>query len=260
MEKGYQKTILYLIRRNLLCARLMAPTRQIRSLGPLFCTWLCLLLLGCARQAIEFPPYPVDPDDPDAQLNAAIDAFQSAEDSLHRKDKRDYAHKGMIYAERCLELDPSKAPCYFYKATNTGLYYEAHIFGYPTGMVRIAEAAQKVLELDPGYEAGGAYRILGKLYLEAPSFNIGSNEVTRDLEKSQQYLKQAVTDYPDYPENHLFFAELCLAIDEVELARTHYDIARRQIDQGHYSERERRSWYRIMKELKQELKKRSEWE
>jgi hypothetical protein len=234
----------------------MAITRQALTLG----TLLCVMMLGCTRQAIDFPDYPVDPNDPEAQLKAAIDAYEWAEDALHRKDKRDYAHKGMFYAERCLELNPDMAPCYFYKATNTGLYYEANIFGYASGMVTIAEAAQKVVELDPDYEAGGGYRILGKLYLEAPSFNIGSNEVTRDLEKSQEYLQKAVTDYPDYPENHLFFAEVCLATDDVVLARKHYDIARQQIAEGDYTERELRSWYRTMGELKQQLKKRSDWD
>lgn len=210
-------------------------------------------LLACAHPAIEFPSYPVDDFSFEDHLRAARDASQLANRTRQRSEKMAIAKKGMYYAARCSELRPQLAPCYFYLALNTGLYYEARVIGYPTGVKRIVVAARKVIALDPSYESGGAYRILGKLYLELPTFSLGAPLVRRDLEKALAYLKSAIAIAPDYPENHLFLAETLAARDELAEANQHLQIAREQMKQKRYSGEDLESWKKIIRQLEKKL-------
>lgn len=209
--------------------------------------------LACSRMARDFPRYSVREFVAADQLKAAQDAYALASKTRTRWDQMGLAKKGIFYAKRCIELSPQEAACHFYEALNTGLYYQARVIGYPSGMVRITEAAQKVIEIDPTYEEGGGYRILGKLYLEAPSFNLGTNKVQRDLEKSRSYLKQAIAVAPSYPENHLFLAETLVAMKDFGQARYHVKIAREKLKTDGFSSKDQKSWHKLMQEIEKKL-------
>lgn len=221
---------------------------SLRQLSMLVILFL-LTPLACSRMAKEFPSYAVDTESASDQLRAAEDAYRLASQAKTRGDQMGLAKKGMHYATRCQELAPKQAACYFYQALNTGLYYEAKVLGYPTAMVRIANAAEQVIALEPSYKDGGGYRILGQLFLKAPAFNLGNNEVTRNLEKSKSYLEQAVALVPDYPENHLFLAETLVAMEEWEKARKHLEVAREQVAKQTYPDKDVREWEELIREL-----------
>jgi tetratricopeptide (TPR) repeat protein len=225
----------------------------------LILTLALVLFIGgaCSRVAKEFPSFTVREDIVDDQLKAATEAYTLANEAKTRGDQMGFAKKGIFYARRCADLAPEKAACYFYQALNTGLFYEAKIFGYPKAMVRIAKAAHKVNELEPSYEHGGGYRILGKLYLEAPSFNIGSDEVTRDLDKSQLYLEEAVKTDPNYPENHLFLAETLIEQEDWTRAHQHLEKAEVLIRETDYPASDMKYWKELTRKMKKTLKKKS---
>lgn len=228
---------------------------QLRTLQFIPLLLLIVAHLSCAHAPVDFPKEPVDPDNAAAQLSAAKEAYQLASQAQKKGDKIGLAEMGMAFAERCAILAPQEPACPFYQALNTGLYYEARVFGYPTGMVKIAGAAKRVIDLDAGFDQGGAYRILGKLYLEAPSFNIGSNEITRDLDKSRHYLENACSVAPDYPENHLFLAETLVALKEKDEAREQVSIAEEKIKTGQFTQQELSEWKIILTKLQKALNK-----
>jgi hypothetical protein len=63
---------------------------------------------------------------------------------------------------------PEEAGCYYYRAVNTGLYHEVKIVGYQKGVKQMIEDCEMVIKLDPKYDHGGAYRILGQIYTKLP--------------------------------------------------------------------------------------------
>ena len=74
-------------------------------------------------------------------------------------------------------------------------------------MGRIREHLNRVLELNPGYEYGGAYRVLGRLDAKAPGFLGG------DKAKAEELIKKAISLAPEYWHNHLFLADLYYKTD-----------------------------------------------
>jgi len=72
-------------------------------------------------------------------------------------------------------------------------------------VVKIKNYAEKTIELDPSYEAGGGYRTLGRLHFKTPRipFLISwpRKKIALDL------LEKAVKEGPENLTNHLFYAE-----------------------------------------------------
>lgn len=132
-----------------------------------------------------------------------------------RSRARDLAERGIELAERCRALAPEEAGCYYWRAVATGLYHRVHLIGYQRGVKRMIDDCKKVIQLDPGYDHAGAYRILGELYTRLPQTGGGSESITRDLELAEEYLRLAVRLAPDYPENHIALAKTLLARDDV---------------------------------------------
>ncbi|OGP15956.1 MAG: hypothetical protein A3I75_01030 [Deltaproteobacteria bacterium RIFCSPLOWO2_02_FULL_50_16] len=178
--------------------------------NPLSLGWMMIALFflqSCSHIAQNFPSYPVNQENIDDLLKATTDAYHLAEKVKARGDQMLVAKKGMRYADLCLQKNKSLPDCHYYKALNTGLYYEARVVGYHKGLKIIVEEAQKVIDLDPSYDYGGGYRVLGRLYAKIPAFAVGKTAVRRDLDKSIDYLQKAITIAPHYPENYLFLAD-----------------------------------------------------
>jgi len=77
----------------------------------------------------------------------------------------------------------------------------------------IKKEMTKVLELDPGYEYGGADRVLGRLFTKLPSFLGG------DKTKAEDHLRKAVGLGPRYWLNHLYLADLLIGQKRIQEAR-----------------------------------------
>jgi hypothetical protein len=76
---------------------------------------------------------------------------------------------------------------------------------------RVRDLGQIVVELDPAYEQGGGYRILGRLHDQCPRIPFLTGWVSRD--RGQQYLRQALALDPASTVDQVFLAEAILAHD-----------------------------------------------
>jgi len=73
---------------------------------------------------------------------------------------------------------------------------------------RVRDLAQTVIEIDPLFEDGAGYRVLGRLHSEAPSIVFITGWVSR--EKALQYLRRAHQIAPSHTANSFFLAEAIL--------------------------------------------------
>jgi hypothetical protein len=212
-----------------------------------------LWTLSCASSS-HIAPESIEPGSFEEYARLSQEHYEKAERTNTRKGKMNLTKQGMMQGDRCVAKNPNYAPCYFYRALNTGLYYQNRIIGYPTALTMIAADAQKVIQLDPNFEQGGGYRLLGKLYLEAPGLGLGMTAITRDLHKAAFNLGQAVQKAPEYAENHLFLAEVLVELQDKEHARQHVLETRRLMQIGSYREKDRKTWKKILRKLERELR------
>jgi len=188
---------------------------------PLFRWSCCLLLLGFTGACV--PKYV--PDDLSRLKNtrdlgmASQQAYQQAKSAEDKKDKLKYANAGILYSEKCLKQEPEKPLCLYYNVLNRGLYIQNHVVNYQSALKIMIENCKVLTEVDPAYEHAGCYRILGDIYAKAPGFSLNPKNITRDLDKSAEYLKKAVELSPDYPLNHLFYARILEELGDAEEAK-----------------------------------------
>jgi len=130
--------------------------------------------------------------------------------------REDYYDKGLKYAERLLQEQPGGAAGHYWKAVNlAGL---ADTGGKLRGrklLPDIMEELRRSLALDEAYDHGGAHRVLGRIYYEAPRppFSVG------DLQKSLTHLTAAVRLAPATSTNHLYLAETLIRLGQTAEAR-----------------------------------------
>jgi hypothetical protein len=99
---------------------------------------------------------------------------------------------------------------HYYLAANLGLAIHDHPLQAADNLSRLEQALQKAVQLAPATDAGGPLRLLGMLYLKAPSWPAGIG----DGDKALDLLKQAAQTYPAHPLNHLFYAQALWEVDE----------------------------------------------
>lgn len=138
------------------------------------------------------------------------DSAVAAEATGNKKEKARIAQTGIQLANDCIMKTPEDALCYYWRAVNTGLYYEAHIVGYQDGLKSMVADCEKAIRLNDKIEHGGPYRTLGKIYTDVPETTITKNGVTKDLDLAINYLRKAIQVAPNYPENHIYLAEAFL--------------------------------------------------
>lgn len=73
---------------------------------------------------------------------------------------------------------------------------------------RLRDLAQTVVDMDPLYEDGAGYRILGRLHAEAPKIPFITGWISH--EKGVQYLRRAYQVSPQHPVNCFFLGEAIL--------------------------------------------------
>lgn len=134
------------------------------------------------------------------------------------KQKISYSKKGIDLSNQCVEFFPKEVGCYYYRAVNTGLYYETTGIGYQKGLKKMIKDLKTVINLDDSYEEGGAYQILGNIYLHVPSFSLSKNSVTKDINKAYLYAQKAMKKNPKNLENRFLLAEVLLEMGDDEEA------------------------------------------
>jgi tetratricopeptide (TPR) repeat protein len=217
-----------------------------------------LLMAACASTPKSGPITSADIGHMTASelITQARESSEHAQNVKDDESQRNWALHGISVAEQCLMRAPEEPGCYYYRAINTGLYHEVKIIGYQKGVKQMIDDCEMVIKLDPKYDHGGAYRILGQIYAKLPQSVGRPDSITRDLDKAENYLRQAVRIDPDYPENHLFLAETLFEKEKfaeatAELAAASDLSPRWRLDKSHDT------WQSSIKELQRKITKKN---
>lgn len=122
-----------------------------------------------------------------------------SEEALHQSDLREksrLAVQGIEFADRCLKKDKSQVGCYYYRAVNRGLDLETRVVRVKKELKLMMADFNKVIELDPSYDNGGAYQALGYVFLKAPKMPVLGKEIRRDLNKAMAYAQKSLKVAP----------------------------------------------------------------
>ena len=114
----------------------------------------------------------------------------------------DLFQKGIDWSKKAIELNPKSAGGHFWLGVNNGKYGESRGILKSLFLVGpIKDEMQQVISIDPAYEHGGAYRVLGRMYFKLPGFAGGG------IDKSITNLKKSLEYAPNVSTTHVFLAE-----------------------------------------------------
>jgi tetratricopeptide (TPR) repeat protein len=131
-----------------------------------------------------------------------------------KDDKRRVFEMGIYHGKKAVQAAPDKAEGHYWLAVNYGSYGEVKGVLKSLSLVKPLKAElNKVLEIDPAYDDGGADRILGRVYYELPGF-FGGNK-----KKSLEHLLKSRDLGPRVGITRLYLADTYLALDDIEKAR-----------------------------------------
>jgi len=154
-----------------------------------------------------------DPENLEALWKAARILYWLGDHSP-KEEKAAIFEKGIEYAKRGVALDDNCVPCHYWLGINYSVYGEAKgIIKSINLLAPIKAEMNKVIELDPGHDQGGAYRILGRIAFKLPRIFGGSKK------ESVEYLKKSQAISPHNIMTHVFLAETYLGMKEKELAK-----------------------------------------
>lgn len=121
--------------------------------------------------------------------------------------------KGVNAGKKAVEVNGKDPAGHYWLGVSYGKYGEAKGILKSLSLVDpTKEEMQKVIELDPNYEGGGAYRVLGRLYFKLPGLFGGSNK------KAVENLQTSIKIAPERLISHVFLAEVYLDTDKKDLA------------------------------------------
>lgn len=147
---------------------------------------------------------------PEAGVKAAACYLVLARDGADKRRRLADAKKGRLLAEQVIRADTQNAFAHYIYAYCTALVAENNSAQGLQLVGVIEREALEAVNLDPRVDRGGGDRLLGELYLRAPSFPMSVG----DFGKAIFHFKRAVSLAPDYVENRLGLAEALLAEDE----------------------------------------------
>lgn len=120
-----------------------------------------------------------------------------------KEQKLDVYQKGVDAAKQAIALNPKSVAGHYWLGVNYGVYGSAKGVMESISLVNPIKAEMAtVIELAPDYEAGGPYRVLGRLYYKLPGIFGGDND------KAMEYLRTAVKKGPHRYLNHIYLAEV----------------------------------------------------
>lgn len=129
-----------------------------------------------------------------------------------KTDQKKYLEKGRDFAQRLSWEKPHEVAGHYWLALNIGGL--AEMSGDLSMIPVIVKEMKIAAALDASYNQAGPYRVLGRVYFEAPPWPLSVG----DLQKSVQHLRQAVKLAPTNSTNHLFLAETLLDLGQTDQA------------------------------------------
>jgi len=134
--------------------------------------------------------------------------------SEDKKEQKTVFSQGIYYGKKAVNLEPEKPDGYYWLGVNYGKYGEVKGVLKSLSLVNpIKDAMNKVIELDPTYEDGGAYKVLGRVYFKLPGFAGGSKE------KSLEHLLKSKELDSNDALTRLYVADTYLALKRIDESR-----------------------------------------
>ena len=211
---------------------------------------LIFTCLSCAAPKYT-PPDLTQTRSPEELGLKSQEAYQQAKLQTDKDEKLKLSQAGIAYASRCLAIAPRTPGCLYYRVLNTGVFIKNHIPNYQKGLRQMVADCETLNGIQPDYEHGGCYRVLGNIYAQAPSFSLNPKNITQDLDKSVEYLQEAVKIDPKYPLNQLFLARYLEATGDKAQAKAHLQEFDR-LDQSNLDS-EYQDWKQDREKLAQKL-------
>jgi tetratricopeptide (TPR) repeat protein len=158
------------------------------------------------------------------------------------EDKKAAFGNGKEAGIRAISLNPAGVEGYFWYAVNLGEWGQANGIMNSLEQVKpMKKALEKSVVINPNYDNGGGYRVLGRLYFKAPSvISVGDNK------KSIEYLKKALAKDTTHKLTILFLAETLMDEGEYKEALSYLEQAANAPIVSH-RETEEKSWLRDIK-------------
>lgn len=124
-----------------------------------------------------------------------------------------YYHEAMEVSLRATHRHPADPGPHYWLGVASGLLADVEGGFKALKLVDVTEQQMEtVIKLDPAYDYGGAYRVLGRLHTKLP-FIVGG-----DKDKAERYLRLALKLGPKYMLNHLYLADLLMETDRFDEA------------------------------------------
>ncbi len=148
--------------------------------------------------------------DPGAALRAAACLVVLVRESADQKTRLADAKRGRALVEKVMKWGDQSGLAHYLYAYLTGLVAENNKAQGLRLVPVIEREALEAARLDPGLDWAGPDRMLGELYLRAPSFPMSVG----DFSKAVFHFKRAVGLAPGYVENRLGLVEALMAEGE----------------------------------------------
>jgi tetratricopeptide (TPR) repeat protein len=174
--------------------------------------------MGLLRESLQLAPHNTQ-----ALWRAARICYWRADHAGQAKDvKKQFAEaeEGITYAKHAIFVDTHSAEGYYYLALSYAMRADA---SKATGLSLVKpmlDALKRADDLDDELDYGGARRVMGQIYMSAPSWPTSVG----DLDQAIELLEDAVEDFEDHPENHLVLAEAYKKARRYAAAREHLEI------------------------------------
>lgn len=124
-------------------------------------------------------------------------------------------------AARCMDISSvatrsgTSAEGFYYAALCMGARAQVRSLEAIGLLPQMVDSARAALQLDPSIVHAGPHRLLGGIYLRAPAWPTSVG----DIDEALTQLSKAVALAPEWPENHLLWAEALEADERLDEAR-----------------------------------------
>jgi tetratricopeptide (TPR) repeat protein len=126
-----------------------------------------------------------------------------------------YYEQGRQHAQTILQEDSLRVEGHYWLGLNLAGLADVNRLQGRRLLPQILAALERAAAIDPAYDQAGAYRVLGRIYYQAP----GRPLSVGDIQKSLRLLRQATVLAPANSTNHLYLAETLLKLNQKDQAR-----------------------------------------
>ncbi len=148
--------------------------------------------------------------------------FKSTYVPMSSQRRRAHLVKGKKLGQRMTNKHPESASLKFWYAINLGRWAEEYgvLAAAREGIAgTMRELCKEVIRLDPQYEGGGGYWLLGRVHYKSPYIPLFLNWPSN--ERAIKNFEKALEIAPDEPLTHLYYAEVLLDEGRTKEGREH---------------------------------------